>query len=391
MFKGHATIRAKGNEALVLLSINMEKGELEAELPDEALPDEAITIREGVPDTVIVSNVEIPVPTGTLTAKCIPDVIMGVSSSVNRSAYTTPISTALNLVGDRSGTKRFTLSPNSRFIKFRHEPPMPGRSELYFLNNFIDQPPITITSHGLNLVFHPRKQRSLSISSTNDLRPYANRLATSWSILQGAEVSHTASFTGSDFELSVRRPRSYNRGHSLYRGNHSAAPLTEALTNFFLEMDDNTYSGWQKATRFYLEGINSDLDYDLRIVNFMVVLEMFDNSRTMTKQSIAETFGTSIEFADLLVRMRNRMIHGRMSLWNAIPIVHGELVHHQPGWSCDEIQLNDSQYEMGSILFFLHLQKIVNTFIVKQCAYSGSFDDCTALIRNIEKKMGLHG
>jgi hypothetical protein len=386
-FSGQATLRVKEHEAVVFLSLDMEKGELEAELPASALPNDAVRIRDGEPDEVIVTDVRIPLPTGTLYAERIPDVLMGSGSTANSSTGTSPISTALNLVGDRSGTRRFTLSPKSRFIEFRHDPPMTDRSELYYLNNFIDGIPMDFTSQGLDLLFQPRKQRSLSITANTDLRPYAERLATCWSILQGAEVNHTASFVGHTLQLSVRRPRPYNRGHSLFRGLQNAQALLEALTNYFLPMDADVYEGWRKVVRFYLEGVNSDLDYDVRIVNYMVVIEMLDRSPTMTKQSIATTFGTSLEFADLLVRMRNRMIHERMSLWNAVPLVHAELLLFQKDWRCDEIPLKTNQYTNGSILFVLHVERMVNTYIIKECGYAGDYNDCMRLIKSIEKKI----
>lgn len=101
-FSGQATIRVRDHTSVVFLSLDMEKGELEAELPADALPDDAVRIRDGEPDEVIVTDIRIPLPTGTLYAERIPDVLMGCESTVNSSTGTSPISTALNPAGKQS-------------------------------------------------------------------------------------------------------------------------------------------------------------------------------------------------------------------------------------------------------------------------------------------------
>ena len=106
-------------------------------------------------------------------------------------------------------------------IHLRHDPPLTDKCELYFLNNFIDHIPMTVQCDPLTLYFQPRKA-SLSISSASDLRPLSKRLATAWSVFQGAHVAHTASYWESGVDLAVRKARPYRRGHTFFRGWNNA-------------------------------------------------------------------------------------------------------------------------------------------------------------------------
>ncbi|MDO9542219.1 MAG: hypothetical protein Q7J98_07850 [Kiritimatiellia bacterium] len=387
-FAGQATLHISGHEAKVLLSLDMDAGAFEAELPAGVIPNDILQQGEGEAKEVAISNLRIHLPSGTLSADRLDEITLGCNSTVTNSVKTSPISLALNLADDRSGTIRFFLEPKAAMIHLRHDPPLTNKCELYFLNNFIDpHMPITLKNHDTDLYFQPRKC-SLSITSTVDIRPVAKQLGVAWSVFQGAHVTHTASYWNSTLDLAVRKHRTYSRVNHLFRGWNNAQSLLQSLTDAFLKMPEDDFNGWSKAVRFYLEVLNDDLDYDLHIVNFMVFIEMFDKSATMSKQTISETFAVSIELADLVVRMRNKIIHERMTMWRALPQVYSDILQHQPNWRCPEIDFTSRNYELLSILFFLHLQRMVNTFIVRTVNYTGNYNDCTALIGSIERKLG---
>jgi len=386
-FSGQATLHISGQKATVLLSLDMDSGDFEAELPNDVLPNQLLQQPEGEAKEVTLSNVQFYLPSGTLRADDLPEIMLSGNSSLTSSVNTSPLSLALNLCNDRTGTVKFYLSPKPVMIYFRHEPPLTNQCELYYLNNFIDHPmPMSVKHGDTSYTFQARK-RSLSISSNVDIRPFAKRLGVAWAIYQGAHLMLAASYWDSTVALSVRQPRPYRRGQHFFRGWNNAQALLDRLVVTYLGMTDHEFDGWSKAIRFYLEGVNDDLDYDVRIVNFMVFIEMYDKSVTMSKQTIADTFSISTELADLVVRMRNKLIHEHMSMWRALPQVHAEILKYQQTWTCPEIDFTSRSYEMLAILFFLHLERIVNTFIAKTMQYTGRFNDCTVLIRSIEKKM----
>ncbi|MGA2139232.1 MAG: hypothetical protein ABSH14_10260 [Verrucomicrobiia bacterium] len=385
-FTGQATLHIAGQQANVLLSLDMDTGSFEAEMPVGLFPDELLHQGDGEPKEVAITGLRIHLPTGTLLANEMKDLRLDGNSYVQNSINTSPISLALNLANDRSGTIRVSLRAKPAMVHLRHEPPLTDKCELYFLNNFFNFMPMTLKHNTTDLSFLPRKQ-SLSIISPADIRPASKRLGLAWSVFQGAHVTHTASYWDSTVDLAIRKPRAYNRGHDLFRGWDNAQSLLQQLIDTFLWMSEDEFNGWLKAVRFYLEGLNDDLDYDVRIVDFMVFIEMFDTSDTMSKQTIAHAFDVSTEFADLVVRMRNKLVHERMTLWRALPRVHSDILQYQQDWRCPEIDFTSRNYEMLCILFFLHLHRMVNTFIVKTVKYSGKYDDCAELIKSITGKM----
>jgi hypothetical protein len=386
-FTGQAQLHIDEHTAHVSISLNPQAGEFEAEMLSSALPEELFSMHSGSARVVRLTDIAIPLPTGTLECAELADVYLGGSGGVTSSIDETPISRALNLAGDRSGIRRITLSPRAAVIHFVHTPLLEELSELYFLNNFTRGIPGSVVIDTVEIGFHPRNS-SLSITASDDLRPWLAPIRAAWSVFQGAHLTHVASYNqDGSIDLVVQQPRAYNKGSSLFRGWQNQQPMLQALVNFFVQLGEDEFKGWEKAITFYLEGRNSELDYDVRIIGLMIFIEMFDGSRTMSRQPIATEFECSLELADFLVRMRNKLIHNRMTLWNAVPLVHTEILQHQSEWVCPELAFSSQNYEMNSILFFLQLEKMVNSYIVRQANYSGEFDDNSDLIVDIESRM----
>jgi hypothetical protein len=390
-FTGQTILHIEDQQVHVSISLNPKAGVFEAELLASVLPDELFRNSTGPAKTVRLTDISIPLPTGTLQCAELEDVFLGGEGGVSMNITETPISRALNLADDRSGIRRLTLSPKAALIHFHHTPPLESLSELYFLNNFISGIPATISVSGADVHFLPRKT-SLSVTGPCDLRQILPRIKAAWSVLQGAYLSHAASYNDDGgVDLAVRRPRPYYKGNSLFRGWENLNSLLDALIQAFVGKSEDDFKGWEKAISFYLEGRNPELDYDVRIIGFMIFIEMFDGSSTMSKQSICQKFNCSIEFAEFLVRMRNKLIHERMTIWNAVPQVHADILHHQAGWSCPEIDFSIGEYETASILFFLHIERLVNEFIVTHIRYSGAYANNAEIIADLNTKLVEQG
>lgn len=386
-FTGQAVLHIDDHEAHVSISLNPKDGVFEAEFLTSAIPEDTFQNNDGQAQPARLTNILIPLPTGTLECDELNNLYLGGSNGVNRNVSETPISQALNLADDRSGMRLITLESKELLIQFVHNPALRSISELYFLNNFVKLIPLSVEVNGDILEFFPRNS-SLSVTSENDLRPILPRISEAWSVIQGAYVFHCASYNeNGDIDLSVRRPRAYYKGNSLYRGWEDFSDFLTALIQSFVSKSEDEFSGWKKAITFYLEGRNEELDYDVRIIGFMIFIEMFDGASTMSKQAISNTFNCSMEFADFIVRMRNKLIHKRMTLWNAVPIVHSEILEHQAEWTCSEIAFSSDHYETASILFFIHLERLVNQYIVDHIGYSGPFDDKAEIITDLSARM----
>lgn len=386
-FTGKANLHIENQHTHVSISLNPKAGVFEAEFLANILPHELFENAPGIAPTVRLTDISIPLPTGTLDCKELEEVFLAGDGHLSMDVAETPVSSALNLAGDRKGIRRVVLSPKASLIHFLHTPSLDSLSELYFLNNFIQGPPTTISVDGNDLRFLPQ-ETSLSVTSPNDLRRILPRIKAAWSVLQGANLAHAASYNDDGgIDLAVRRPRAYYKGNSLHLGWDTFEPLLSSLTQTFIAKSDDEFKGWEKAISFYLEGRNPELDYDVRIIGFMIFIEMFDGSSTMSKHSISSELNCSLEFAEFLVRMRNKLIHGRMTIWNAVPQVHSEILQHQPGWSCTEIDFSLREYETASILFFLHMERLVNGYIVHHVRHSGRYSDNLVIIDDLNTKM----
>ena len=371
-FTGQAILHIEDQQAHVSISLNQRSGVFEVEFSRSVLPDEFFENVPGIAKTVKLTNISIPLPTGTLECIELEEVLLRAGGDVSMNLLDTPISRALNLADDRSEIRRITLYPKASLIHFCHIPPLDSLSELYFLNNFIKSPPMTISVNGDDVRFLPR-ETSLSVTGPSDLRPVLPRIKAAWSVLQGAYLSHAASCNDDGgIDLAVRRPRAYHEGNSLFCGWENLQPLLEALIQTFVAKSEDDFQGWEKAISFYLEGRNSELNYDVRIIGFMIFIEMFDGSKTMDKQCISKNFNCSVEFAYFLAQVRNKLIHERMTIWNAVPQVHAKILQRQVEWSCAEIDFSLRKYKIASILFFVHLERLVNKFIISHIGYSGN-------------------
>lgn len=383
-FTGQAQLHIDDYQSQVLLSLDPQAGSFEAEMLADAFPDDLFQFKIRLPKIVKLTNISVPLPTGTLTSQEIDNIYLG-AGTLSTSITETPISRALNLSNDRSGIRRVTLDPKAPNLKFIHSPPLESKFELYFLNNFINSFPLEINFRNTIISFHQRKG-SLSVTSESDIIPLLPRISAAWSILQGAYLFHSASYSNNgEVSLVVRRPRSYSSGNSLFRGWENLEPLATALLTTFIEKSDEDFDGWKKAINFYLEGRNSDLDYDVRIIGFMIFIEMFDEAKSMCKKSISNEFKCSIQFAEFIMRMRNKLIHERRTLWTATPEALNEILSHQPSWICPEINSSTGNTEIISLLFFLNLEKIINSYIINHVGHNGRYDDNFEMIESLHQ------
>jgi|GEM_PF-6110202 len=379
ILSGRATL-VRGDEQIhCTVQFRASTGILEVEFPTEAMVFDGM-MNEGITEAEFeLRDVNIALPTGTLTSESITDIYRGNGLSSRASISATPLTMALNLSGDRSGTTTLPLHTRFPTIEFEHQPALVEGCELYYLNSPLDFMSFNVTLLGEEVAVFPRKG-SLSFRGSEEILGLEHRLRLAWSFLQGTPLWRSAHAVGNQVTIYVRKPRPPGRKRSLYSGHQNLEPMFQSMVSALGEMEVAEFAEWAWVSTFYLEGRNTDLDDSVRATSFFVFMEMFDESQTMNQNSISKQFQCSHQLADILVRLRNRIVHGRQNLWDAVPAAYEEIISKYSDWTCPELEpIQFTDDTCGSTLLLL-IEQIVSRFVLFRLGYTGSFADNQALI-----------
>lgn len=87
------------------------------------------------------------------------------------------------------------------------------------------------------------------------------------------------------------------------------------------------------AGHFYTHGLGDRSILEHRIILLYTALEVLDESDTLSKEPVARILGIDSASADLIIRVRNGLVHNGLSLNEAVAKKAGDIRSYCPTWS----------------------------------------------------------
>lgn len=194
------------------------------------------------------------------------------------------------------------------------------------------------------------------------------RLRLAVSILLGTRAQIFAIHESDALRLSLASDVEYQRSHPLFDHGNRGGGILECLVRYLLALPDREFNHWNKAATFMIEGKSSFSDLDVRVTNLFVFLEMFDQSRTLSGNTVAAMLGIPLSDAKLLCEVRNKLVHERHTLLDAINASDAEQRARNPRYALQAFALAGPS---PSVNFYLRLCERINAFIARTIGWGG--------------------
>jgi hypothetical protein len=134
------------------------------------------------------------------------------------------------------------------------------------------------------------------------------------------------------------------------------------VVRFLLALSDHDFDHWYKASAFMIEGKSSFAELDIRIANLFVFLEMFDDVNTLSASAVARMLDILLSDAKLLCGVRNKLVHGRHTLLEAIDASDAEQRARSTRHVLQAFALAN---QSPAVVLYLRLCERINAFTAK--------------------------
>lgn len=191
--------------------------------------------------------------------------------------------------------------------------------------------------------------------------------------MQGAPISLLAGYEGRKARINLARPRVYQSSHRLYDHYNDAGDVLEHLLRFSMALSIRDFHHWEKAAAFLLEGKASHAEEDIRVTNLFVFIEMFDESRTLNANSLSAMMSISLSDAKFLCAVRNRLVHQKHDLSEAIRDAQSELTRHDPSHVLRHFDISGCKHPATTNVL-IRLCERLNFYLAQQIGWNGTWN-----------------
>jgi len=374
---GSAILTVAGESREVAVALSLKEGILQVRMPADGAAIEHLLAIWGCDDEQLeLTDVVIVTPNGRLSAKRLDELFLKSCSCNSPRTPRAPLSCTLQWARDSVDTCILELVPKSTLV-FEHSPRVGHWNEMLLTSVLPPEiAPFDGSVGGLTYSVSVSKD-VLSFQSAFPIARLRHRIITAVSVLQGAPAGLIASYEPGTLCIDGPRPQRYQRSHALYASPRDVAALFRCLLDYAINLSENDFRHWRKATTFFNEGKSSYAVLDVRVTNLFVFLEMYDGSNTLSANTLERMLKVSRNDAKLLTKVRNKLIHDRHTLEEAVHSALRELRKPSPvcegttdlGLRCFRSLEAASQ---KGVHFWATLCELINCFVARQVRWTGA-------------------
>lgn len=363
--EGHAFLVDGTERREVRLQLDLRQRNFVVEYPcDDDLFEILRRLSANEPEVAFLENVAIRGPTGSLVCSQTEKLYVANRVSGEREQSATAHGEPLSNESEASRT-RLTLSPACSLVEFITEKAEGNALTLRCHRAAIPRTQFTLDGASYTFDF---KDSHCTISCSEPIWGSQRRLRLAISILLGTRAQLFAVHESNTLRLSLANDVEYQRSHPLFDHSNFGGPMMECLVRFLLALSDRDFDHWYKATAFMIEGKSSFAELDIRITNLFVFLEMFDDANTLSGSAVARMLDIPLSDAKLLCGVRNKLVHGRHTLLEAIDASDAEQRAHNPH---HVLQAFAFANQSPAVVLYLRLCERINAFIARSIGWSG--------------------
>ncbi|MGA8277884.1 MAG: hypothetical protein WB784_06790 [Rhodanobacteraceae bacterium] len=274
---------------------------------------------------------------------------------------------------------RLSLQPRNSRLSFKlHsvDPRAISGSELVYHASTCARtlPPFDITLDGQAVTITLRQDRAFVRSATDDLERYEEKMRVALGILCGGPASSRLKRSKDVVDINSAPHDTHTVGRFWKREEDIPDILQRTLQ--LLTSQTDAERRHQRAAHFYTHGLGDRSMLEHRIVLLYTALEVLDKSDTLSKEPVAQLLGVDLNSADLIIRVRNGLVHKGLSLGAAVEAKAQEIQSHSRTWSPHGLDL--LRPRLGPH-FFLWLATLLAKYWRGAIGFSGEISDYSSL------------
>jgi hypothetical protein len=251
-------------------------------------------------------------------------------------------------------------------------------SELVYLGGSRSIPLTSRTIDGMSVRMESDASL-LTIQAEGALWRKERRFRLTVSLLLGVRASLVCATEGEKIRLNLASRPQYQTSHPLCADFQKWANLFYCLLEYLLTCSDRKLEHWYKATAFMIEGKASFTELDIRVTNLLVFLEMFDCSETLQAPALARMLAITVHDAELICRVRNRLIHQEHTLLEAIREADNQLRQNDAKYALSWFDVSGRTHN-AAVAVWLRLCERINQYVVNSVGWSGGHYDYVDII-----------
>lgn len=379
---GTADIDYDGTKRNVLLTLDFDHGCLIAQHPQEGDPISFLMTqdanRPGKPVTI--TNVVINSAIGPLTSPRLNGFYVSRSHFGSWSPQVTPVVNSFFLGIDASHVTRIELQSNDNLIELNFRPGCWPDNEIVFTPTTDFQTAFTFHLHDQEFNVSATEV-GVGISSKDPIDQHCTALQMALTLLTGNRVFLFSSCANGQCRINLTREPAKRNGAALWQSVNDAPDLFETLFTFISGLPSDDFSRWQKATALIVAAKSADSPLDLRIINAFVLIEMFDDQPTLGRDKVARMLDIDVSDADLIIKVRNKLLHQHHSLSEAIEEADRELSKVKPSYRLKAFDLSETHLP-ESVLFTFRVWERINAFIARKIGWSRQYNNYPTILRH---------
>lgn len=373
IYTGTAKLTYDGKTRDVLLSLDLNEYCIVAKHPQEDfIQYPADRERLWSLSDLRLTDVNIPTANGTLWASNVDELFIATYSPGALSIHDSILNRSFQLSNDSAGIVTIKLTPARSIVEFDYTPLSGNLNELFYVANFASFMPFSCEVGGVTYKTVENRP-NLSVQSSAPLWTDERRIRLALSLLQGAPISLLAGYEGGKARINLVRPRIYQSSHRLYDVHQDAPKVFEHLLRFSMALSIQDFHHWEKAAAFLLEGKASHAEADIRVTNLFVFVEMFDGSRTLSGNSLSAMMSISLSDGKFLCEVRNRLVHQKHDLANAICDAQSELMHNNPSHVLTDFDISGHKH-LATTNVLIRLCERLNFYVAQQIGWDGTWN-----------------
>jgi len=374
LYTGTAKLTYDGKTRDVLLSLDLNEYCLVAKHPQDNDPFQYVVDRERLwsLSDLCLTDVNIPTANGTLWTTKVDELFIATYSPGASSIHDSMLNRSFQISNDSAGIVTIKLMPAQSIVEFDYTPLSGNLNELFYVANFASFPPFSCDAGGVTYRA-VEKRPNLSVQSSAPLWTDERRIRLAFSLLQGAPIFLLAGYEEHKARINLLRPRVYQPSHRLYDHYKDAPDVLDHLLRFSMALSMQDFHHWEKAAGFLLEGKASYAEADIRVTNLFVFIEMFDESRTLSGNSLSAMMSISLSDAKFLCEVRNRLVHEKHDLSEAIRDAQSELICHDPSHVLTHFDISGHKHPATTNLL-IRLCERLNFYVAQQIGWNGTWN-----------------
>ena len=375
---GTATLDYCSETRPVQVSLNLEENAIEVRHPmlDFATTMSRASGGDWHRSTPILTDLRLSTPIGIIRKDRLEGLLVAAWRGGTRSVYDSTVGTALSLRAEDEGISTLILHPRSSGIEFSFEPfnEVTPQFEAFYRGSSLSLP------RPRELLLRPGTAVVAADAAGAVVRadhPWSDReelVRLSLGVISGGPVSVRSVLADKSLTVNLAGHDARSAGR-LHKKPDDGVVALQGVYDFLSGLSPDDRTRWGKATHFFLQGLGGIAPLEVRAINLFTFLEILDDSKTLSKNSLAYLLDIPLEDADLLCHSRNRLIHHGDHIEAAIRTANGRIRGEATPLRTAVFSGSGDDEGGAGVRFFFRFARLLNALWIRKAHFAGEWND----------------